>query len=121
MEENVCTLYEYLGVLTNKKVNPLIVPPVDLCNIIVKVKHDMIKKIYTTITDDPDRNIWAYVFIMKVTPVAIDNFLLVLLIFPLIDRSLPMNLYKVHTLPALHPDLEEQFSYHLGRATLGNF
>ena len=36
--------------------------------------------------DDPDRNIWAYISIMKVIPVVIDTILLVTLTIHLIDR-----------------------------------
>ena len=38
-----------------------------------------------------------------------DNFLLVILTIPLIDISLLMDLYKVHNLLPLHPEV--QFSY----------
>ena len=42
-----------------------------------------------------------------------ENFLLVILTIPLADQSLVMNLYKVHNLPALHPQLNIQFQYQL--------
>ena len=51
--------------------------------------------------------------IMKVTPIIMENFLLVILTIPLADQSLLMNLYKVHNLPALHPKLYVQFEYQL--------
>ena len=41
LKENVDTLHEYLRELASNKVNPVIVPPVDLHNILVKIKHDM--------------------------------------------------------------------------------
>ena len=42
-----------------------------------------------------------------------ENFLLVILTIPLVDQSLVMNLYKVHNLSALHPELHVQFQYQL--------
>ena len=42
-----------------------------------------------------------------------ENFLLIILIIPLADQSLVMNLYKIHNLPALHPKLHVQFQYQL--------
>ena len=42
-----------------------------------------------------------------------ENFLLVILTILLADQSLVMNLYKVHNLPALHPQLNIQFQYPL--------
>ena len=50
---------------------------------------------------------------MKVTPLIMKNFLLVILTIPLVDQCLVINLYKVHNLPALHPGLHVQFEYQL--------
>ena len=38
---------------------------------------------------------------------------MVILTIPLVDESLQMNLYKVHNLPLLHPDLEIEVIYDL--------
>ena len=48
---------------------------------------------------------------MKVTPIIMENFLLVILTIPLADQSLVMSLYKVHNMLALHPELHVQFEY----------
>ena len=40
---------------------------------------------------------------MRVSPIILDDFLLVILTVPLVDQSLQMDVYKVHNLPALHP------------------
>ena len=61
--------------------------------------------------DDPDGNIGTYFSIMKIIPVVMDDFLLVILTIILIERSLQMDLYIVHNPHALHPDLEVQFPY----------
>ena len=50
---------------------------------------------------------------MKVTPIIMKNFLLVILTIPLADQSLVMNLYKVHNMPVLHPELHVQSEYQL--------
>ena len=50
---------------------------------------------------------------MKVTPIIIEKFLLVILTIPLADQSLVINLYKVYNLLALHPKLHVQFEYQL--------
>ena len=64
---------EYLKVLASHKVNPLTVSPGYLCNILVKVKHAMRNNPRLELPDDPDRNIWVYFSIMKVTPLVMDN------------------------------------------------
>ena len=66
-----------------------------------------------TLPEDPNVNIWNYYSMMKLTPIIMENFLLVILTMPLADQSLVMNLYKVHNLPTLHPKLHVQFQYQL--------
>ena len=62
---------------------------------------------------DPDQDIWSYYSIMKVNPIIMDDFLLLILTVHLVDKSLQMDLYKVHNLPALHPKLNIQFTNQL--------
>ena len=38
---------------------------------------------------------------------------MVILTIPLVDESLQMNLYKVHSLPLLHPKLQIEVTYNL--------
>ena len=40
--------------------------------------------------------------------------LIVVLILPLIDRDLEFDLFKVHSLPLLHPELKKVFSHEIG-------
>ena len=63
--------------------------------------------------EDPNFNIWNYYSIMKITPVVMDDFLLIILTIPLTDQSLEMDLYKIYNLPALHPKLKVEFMYQL--------
>ena len=63
-----------------------------------------------TLPEGPGINIWNYYSIMKVTPIIMENFLLVVLTIPLADQSLVMNLYRVHNLLTLHPKLHYNLS-----------
>ena len=65
------------------------------------------------LSEDPSQNIWTYYNIIKVTPIMMDDYLMVILTIPLIDSSLDVNLYKVHNLPMLHPQLQIQVQYEL--------
>ena len=65
--------------------------------------------------EDPDRNIWTYYSTMRITPIVMENFLLVVLTVPIIDTSLQMNVYRVHNLPTLHPGLKIQFTLSVRR------
>ena len=55
--------------------------------------------------EDPEVNIWSYYGTIKLTPIVLEDYLMLILTIPLVDQSLNMNLYKVHNLPMLHPTL----------------
>ena len=54
---------------------------------------------------DPQTEIYKFYEVMKITPVVVEDVLSMLLTIPLIDKSLQMNMYRVHNLPALHTKL----------------
>ena len=113
LEQNVNAIYEYLRVLSSRQVNPLIIPPDSLRKVLAHVKEDMKRNPRLQLPEDPNINIWNYYSIMKVTPIVMDDFLLILLTIPLTDQSLEMDLYKIYNLPALHPKLKVEFRYQL--------
>ena len=113
LQQNVNAIYEYLRVLSSKQVNPLIIPPDALRRVLAHIKDDMKRNPRLQLPEDPNVNIWNYYPIMKITPVVMDDFLLIILTIPLTDQSLEMNLYKVYNLPALHPELKVEFTYEL--------
>ena len=113
LQQNVNAIYEYLRVLSSKQVNPLIIPPDAPRRVLAHIKDDMKRNPRLQLPEDPNVNIWNYYPIMKIAPVVMDDFLLIILTIPLTDQSLEMNLYKVYNLPALHPELKAEFTYEL--------
>ena len=113
LQQNVEAIYEYLRVLASKQVNPLLIPPDALRGVLAHIKDDMKRNPRLQLPEDPNVNIWNYYPIMKITPIVMDDFLLIILTIPLTDQSLEMNLYKVYNLPALHPKLKVEFTYEL--------
>ena len=97
LQQNVNAIYEYLRVLSSKQVNPLIIPPDALRRVLAHIKDDMRRNPRLQLPEDPNVNIWNYYPIMKITPIVMDDFLLIILTIPLTDQSLEMNLYKVYT------------------------
>ena len=112
-EQNVSSIYEYLRVLSSRKVNPLIIPPDSLRKVLAQVKGDMKRNPRLQLPKDPNTNIWNYYSIMKITPIVMDDFLLIISTIPLTDQSLEMDLYKIYNLPTLHPKLKVEFTYQL--------
>ena len=113
LKQNVKAIYEYLRVLSSKQVNPLLIPPDALRGVLAHIREDMKRNSRLQLPEDPNINIWNYYPIMKITPVVMDDFLLIILTIPLTDQSLEMNLYKVYNLSALHPELKVEFTYEL--------
>ena len=113
LDQNVNAVYEYLRVLSTRQVNPLMIPPDTLRKVLAKVKKDMNRNPRLKLPEDPNLNIWNYYTIMKITPVVMDDFLLILLTIPLTDQSLEMDLYKIYNLPTLHPKLKIEFTYQM--------
>ena len=113
LQQNMKAIYEYLRVLSSKQVNPLLIPPDALREVLAHIKDDMKRNPRLQLPEDPNINIWNYYPIMKIMTVVMDDFLLIILTIPLTDQSLEMNLYKVYNLPALHPELKVEFTYEL--------
>ena len=113
LQQNVEGIYEYMRVLATYQVNSVILPPNTLRTVLDRIKDDMKRNPRLQLPEDPDKNIWTYYSIMRITPIVMENFLLVVLTVPLIDTSLQMNIYRVHNLPTLHPEFKIQFTYEI--------
>ena len=93
----------------------MVLPPDSLRQVLKSIKEEMRQNPRLELPYDPDQGIWSYYSIMRVSPIIMEDFLLVILTVPLVDKSLQMDLYKVHNLPDLHPKLNIQFTYQLRR------
>ena len=113
LKEDIDSLYGYMRVLSTQQLNPLIMPPDILREVLNQVREGIRSNARLTLSENPLENIWTYYNIIKVTPILLDDFLMVILTVPLIDSSLNVNLYRIHNLPILHPMLEIQVEYEL--------
>ena len=91
----------------------MVIPPEIMCTLLQDVQTQMAHNPRLKPFDDVDNNIWEFYENVKVTPLVIGDFLKVILTTPLVDESLQMNLYKVHNLHLLHPDLQIEVTYDL--------
>ena len=107
------SLFEYMRVLTSQELNPMIIPPDILKKILHRIEDDIRSNARLKLCEDPETNIWSYYRTVKLTCIVLDDYLMLILTVPLIDQSLPMNLYKVHNLPMLHPTLNVHAQYEL--------
>ena len=99
--------------LASQELNPLIIPPDILKNILHKIETDIKSHARLKLCEDPETNIWSYYGTIKLTPIVLEDYLMLILTIPLIDQSLHMNLYKVYNLPMLHPVLHVHVQYEI--------
>ena len=110
---NVEKIYEYMRVMATHKVHPALIPPPPLRELLVHVKDKMRENPRLELPYDPEKEIWQYYEIMKITPMIVDDLMVILLTIPLTDESLAMNVYKAHNLPAVSPKHGLAARYHL--------
>ena len=104
--------------LASQELNPMIIPPDILKNILHKIETDIKSHARLKLCEDPETNIWSYYGTIKLTPIVLEDYLMLILTVPLIDQSLHMNLYKVYNLPMLHPMLHVHAQYEIENSYL---
>ena len=112
------SLFEYMRALASQELNPLIIPPDILKNILHRIEEDIKSHARLKLCEDPETNIWLYYGTIKLTPIVLEDYLMLILTVPLIDQSLHMNLYKVYNLPMLHPTLHVHAQYEIENSYL---
>ena len=105
------SLYEYMRALASQELNTMIIPPDILKRILHKIEEDIKSNVRLKLCEDPETNIWSYYGTVKLTPIVLQDYLMLILTVPLVDQSLQMDLYKVHNLPMLHPTLNVHAQY----------
>ena len=113
IRNNVDKIYEYMRVMATHKVHPALLPPDPLRELLRHIKDKMRENPRLELPYDPDKSIWRYYEIMKITPIIVEDLMVVLLTIPLTDKSLSMNVYKAHNLPAANPEVGMSATYQL--------
>ena len=104
--------------LASQELNPMIIPPDILKDILHRIEADIKSHARLTLCEDPETNIWSYYGTIKLTPIVMEDYLMLILTIPLVDQSSQMNLYKAYNLPMLHPILHVHAQYELENSYL---
>ena len=88
-------LFEYMRALALQELNPMIIPPDILKNVLHKIEADIQSHARLKLCEDPESNIWSYYGTIKLTPIVFEDCLMLILTVPLVDLSLQMNLYEL--------------------------
>ena len=110
---NVDHILEYLRAMATHQCSPVLILPPALRALLRKVKDRITPNPRLKLPYHIDKDIWKFYDVLKVTPVVLDRLLVILLTIPLTDQSLEMNLYRVHNLPLMAPDLHMTATYNL--------
>ena len=105
LQSNTESLFKYMRALASQELNPMIIPPDILKDVLHKIEADIKSHARLKLCEDPESNIWSYYGTIKLTPIVLEDCLMLILTVPLVDQSLQMNLYKICNLPMLHPIL----------------
>ena len=111
LKGDVHSLYEYMRALATQELNLIIIPPDILKKILNKVTEDIKSNARLRLSEDLKTNIWAYYSNVKLTPIILQDYLMLILTVPIVDQSLQMELYKVYNLPMLHHTLHVHAQY----------
>ena len=111
LRSNVEQIYKYLRVVASREVDPIVIPPPPLRELLAEAEKEMAHNPRLELPYKIDTDIYKYYTVMKITPVVVGDVMAMLLTIPLIDKSLKMNVYKVHNLPALDPELKVASEY----------
>ena len=103
LRNNVEDIYKYLRVMSTRKVDPVMIPPPALRDLLETVKQEMASNPRLKLPYDPQYEIFDFYPMMRITPLVTHNSLTMLLTIPLIDKSLELNIYKIHNMPAVDP------------------
>ena len=102
-----------MRVLASQELNTLIIPPDILRTILNKIVEDIKSNARLRLSEEHETNIWAYYVNIKLTPIILQGYLMLILTVPLIDQSLQINIYKIYNLPMLHPVLKMHVKYEI--------
>ena len=111
--QNKISPFKYMRALASQELNPMIISPDILKNILHKIETYIKSHARLKLCEDPETNIWSYYGMIKLTPIVLEDYLMLILTVPLVDQSLHMNLYKVHNLPMLHLTLLVHAQYEI--------
>ena len=82
--------------LASQELNPMIIPPAILKKILYKIMEDIKSNARLRLCEDPETNIWSYYSTIKLTPIVLQDYLMLILNVPLVDQSLHVTPYIKH-------------------------
>lgn len=112
-------VYDFLATIPTGMVTPELIPPPELRLILESVSGEITAHPRLLLPDDPEDKIWEYYKEMRMVTIVLPDYLAIVLQIPLVDASMMLRIFRVHNLPALHPQLQVHFQYDLETSFIG--
>ena len=97
-------IFEYLRIMSDCRATSAVIPPVALEGLLLRMEDRMRANPRLRLPYDPRAGeIWKYYGVTKVTPIVMDEMLVILMTIPVLDGTLELNIYQVRGLPAVPP------------------
>ena len=87
LKGDVDSLYDYMRTLATQELNQMIIPPDILKKILGKVTEDIKSNARLRLSEDPKTNIWAYYGNVRLTPIILQDYFILILTIPLVGQS----------------------------------
>ncbi len=119
MRNNMEYVFKVIDTMATRRITPTVIPKERLLKILHAVEKHLGSQPRLSLPRNPQDNIWQYYDLIRVTPIMTSDMIIMMLSFPLTDKALDLQVYRVHQFPALHPELREEFTYNLEGQYLG--
>ena len=107
-------VYNYMTTFSSKVPSPSIISPVDLREVLIEVKQDLIGQPNLGLPSDYEgKGMWDYYRLLKIKSLVYRDAIFVIVSVPLIDKSQTLTVYKIHNLSVLVPELCKHFRYNI--------
>ena len=88
LKGDVDSLYQYTRALASQELDPMIIPPDILKKILHRIMEDIKSYARLRLCGDPETNIWSYYGTVKLTPIVLQDYLMLILTIPLVGQPL---------------------------------
>ena len=107
-------VYNYMTTLSSNVLSPSIISPVDLRQLLIEVKQDLIGYNKLGLPSEYEgKGIWDYYRLLKIKSLVYRDALFVIVSVPLIGKSKTLTVYTIYNLSILIPDLCKCFRYNI--------
>ena len=114
LNEDLEEVYNYMTTLSSNILFPSIISPFDLRKHLTEVKQDLEEHPKLGLPSNHEgKGIWDYYRLLKIKSLVYRDALFVIVSVPLIDKSQPLTVYKIHNFSIFVPELCKQFRYNL--------